>query len=84
MFSMYYLVSKPHPKRKNARTIKYSSLFAEQLAFHGKILDVVGAYPQQVAGICREENTPNKNMSEQRNTNKAEKSGKEEKPKHFS
>lgn len=68
MFSMYYLVSKPYPKRRNARTIKYSSLFAEQLASHGKILDEVEAYPQQEAGICGEENTQNRNMSKQKNT----------------
>lgn len=81
---MYYLVSKPYPKRQKARTIKHSSLFAEQLASHGKILDAVEAYLQHVAGICTEENTQNRNMSEQTNTPKAEKAGKEEKPKHRS
>lgn len=82
MFSMHYLVSKPYPKRQNARTIKHSSLFAEQLASRGKVLDAFEAYPQHVAGICWEENTQNRNLPEQRNTTKAGKACKEEKQKY--
>lgn len=80
MFSTYYLISKPYPKGQSARTIKNSSLLAEQIISHGKMLDVVEAYPQHVAEICGEEKTQNRNMSEQKNTTKAGKVGKEEKP----
>lgn len=52
MFSTYYLISKPYPKGQSARTIKHSSLLAEQIISHGKMLDVVEAYPQHVAEIC--------------------------------
>ncbi|KAJ7395172.1 hypothetical protein BTVI_157339 [Pitangus sulphuratus] len=44
---------------------------AEQFASHDKTMDAVEAYPQHVAEVCEEENTQNRNMSEQTNTIKA-------------
>lgn len=43
-------------------------MLAEQLASHGKILDVVEVYPQHAAGICEEENAQNRMMPEKQNT----------------
>lgn len=84
MFSTYFLISKPYPKRRSARTIKHSSLLAEQITSHGKMLDAVEAYPQHVAGICGEEKTQNRNMSEQKNTTKAGIVVKKDKPNYWS
>lgn len=87
MFSMYYLVSKPYPRRQNARTIKHSSFFVEKLASHGKIWDTMEAYFQHVTKIYWEKRKKmklkkKKETSEHRNTTTAGQVGEKVIPKH--